>query len=470
MPLKGFLKRIMGLENEYGFVALGADKKPDEKQVSSLIQGLGLVGSGATDGFLPDFAARFYIDVGQHPETATPECLGGYQTVIYDRACEIVLLRRLAKMQKANPRHTYWLVKNNLAADVEKKVPEVVFGCHENYLTYSQLDYVQLTSYLTAFMVTRQLWAGSGLVVRRAGSERFNFEIAQRSRHFENIASSSTTNSEYRGIFCMRDEPLADRNRFQRLQVIVGDSNILLTPAVLKLDVTSLLLLMYENGELPCIELNSPIADLKKLTRDWRAGVRLAGGRKVRAVDVQWHYYYAAEQFVAKHNLAQFRPTLARWGKILYALSEEDLDSLYGQVDWVTKQLMIQHRQTDTKPLTYKQAKEIDLLYHTLFGADGLAARLRARHDPPRLSQQVKTALRQPPPTRAAARAQFLEAAAEYFGYVEPGWEILKVGPEGHQTKATLGNPFATTSQSLDKILRRIERNIEEARRLLLIN
>src|SRR5262249_60580797 len=70
--------------------------------------------------------------------------------------------------------------------------------------------------------------------------------VSQRAEHIWEGVSSATTRS--RPIINTRDEPHADAERFRRLHVIVGDSNMSETTTLLKVGATDLVLRMIEAG------------------------------------------------------------------------------------------------------------------------------------------------------------------------------------------------------------------------------
>ena len=71
------------------------------------------------------------------------------------------------------------------------------------------------------------------------------YSIAQRAEHIWEGVSSATTRS--RPIINTRDEPHADAERYRRLHVIVGDSNMSEYTSFLKVGATALLLRMMED-------------------------------------------------------------------------------------------------------------------------------------------------------------------------------------------------------------------------------
>ena len=75
---------------------------------------------------------------------------------------------------------------------------------------------------LIPFFVSRQIYAGAGKVLQTARGPMYC--IAQRAEHIWEGACPRPTRS--RPIINTRDEPHADAERYRRLHVIVGDSNM----------------------------------------------------------------------------------------------------------------------------------------------------------------------------------------------------------------------------------------------------
>src|ERR671933_508305 len=96
------------------------------------------------------------------------------------------------------------------------------YGCHENYLVSRYGEFQRLADVLIPFFVTRQIICGAGKVL--ATPRGAVYCIAQRAEHIWEGVSSATTRS--RPIINTRDEPHADAERYRRLHVIVGDSNM----------------------------------------------------------------------------------------------------------------------------------------------------------------------------------------------------------------------------------------------------
>jgi proteasome accessory factor A len=118
------------------------------------------------------------------------------------------------------------------------------YGCHENYLVGRHGEFGRLADILIPFLVTRQVICGAGKVLQTPRGAVYC--VSQRAEHIWESVSSATTRS--RPIINTRDEPHADAERFRRLHVIVGDSNMSETTTLLKVGATDLVLRMIEAG------------------------------------------------------------------------------------------------------------------------------------------------------------------------------------------------------------------------------
>ena len=110
--------------------------------------------------------ARLYLDVGSHPEYATPECDSLYDLVVHDKAGERILesLVESAEQRLAEEsiRGTIYLFKNNTDSAGNS------YGCHENYCTSRDDDLGHYAEVLIPFLVSRQIYAGAGKVLQTA--------------------------------------------------------------------------------------------------------------------------------------------------------------------------------------------------------------------------------------------------------------------------------------------------------------
>ena len=111
------------------------------------------------------------------------------------------------------------------------------------------------------------------------------FSVSQRAEHIWESVSSATTRS--RPIINTRDEPHADPERYRRLHVIVGDSNMSETTTLLKVGSAELVLRLIEAGvPMRDFTLENPIRAIRDLSRDpsGQVTVALSNGRRMSAL------------------------------------------------------------------------------------------------------------------------------------------------------------------------------------------
>jgi len=290
--------------------------------------------------------ARFYLDTGGHPEYATPECLDPYQLVVYDKAGETLISHLVSEIEQTMIEHGYtgniFVCKNNV--DIRGNT----YGCHENYLMERRRTFFDETNFfrqivgkLIPFLVTRQIFAGAGKI---HSGERIQFQISQRSDYIDAEISSATTSR--RGIVNAKDEPLSHRERFRRLHLIVGDSNMSEISTYLKIGTTGLVLRMIEEGWIePDLSLSDPVLAIKKISRDlnFREKLPLRNGREYTPLDIQRIYLSSAKRFYR-----EFPRELGSEEKRILLLWEEALAGLEGkhkglepELDWCIKKKIL---------------------------------------------------------------------------------------------------------------------------------
>ena len=92
-------------------------------------------------------------------------------------------------------------------------------------------------------LVTADSPCGSG---GHISDPRFGLLVSQRAQHISQEVSGGTTSS--RAIINTRDEALADPQRYRRLHLILGDSNMSEVATYLKVGTTALVIDMIEDG------------------------------------------------------------------------------------------------------------------------------------------------------------------------------------------------------------------------------
>src|SRR5450756_2241273 len=157
-------RRIYGLENEYGVTCTFRGQRrlsPDE--VARYLFRRVVSWGRASDGLLKN-GARLYLDVGAHPEYATPECDSLVDLVTLDKAgertLEGLLMDAERRLREEGIAGDIYLFKNNTDSAGNS------YGCHENYLVGRPGEFSRLADVLIPFLVTRQLICGAGKVLQ----------------------------------------------------------------------------------------------------------------------------------------------------------------------------------------------------------------------------------------------------------------------------------------------------------------
>jgi proteasome accessory factor A len=447
-------RRIFGLENEYGVTCTFRGQRrlsPDEVARYLFRR---VVHWGRSSNVFLENGARLYLDVGSHPEYATPECDSVTDLVAHDKAGERILEALLSaaqvRLHEEGISGDVFLFKNNTDSAGNS------YGCHENYLVARQGEFARMAEVLIPFFVTRQVFAGAGKVLH--GPRGAQFCLSQRAEHIWEGVSSATTRS--RPIINTRDEPHADAERYRRLHVIVGDSNMSEFTAWLKVGVTDIILRMLEeNTVMRDLTLENPIRAIREISHDitCRKRVRLASGRELSALEIQSEYHDRAVKFAERRglDLAATR-LLEEWGAALTALREQSLDRLITKVDWVSKlHLIRRYRDKHGLPLASPKVALLDLAYHDVNRERGLYYVLERRGAMERVveEQEVQRSMREPPQTtRARLRGEFIRRAKQRRRDYTVDWVHLKLNDQAQRT-VLCKDPFKSVDDRVEQLM-----------------
>jgi len=282
--------------------------------------------------------------------------------------------------------------------------------------------------------------------------------ISQRAEHIWEGVSSATTRS--RPIINTRDEPHADAERFRRLHVIVGDSNMSEYATFLKTGATSIVLAMLEDPGtvLRDLTLENPIRAIREISHDitCQRRVRLANGREMRALDIQSEYLERALRFRDRHGLGpEEERALDMWQHCLKGLESDPL-SLWRECDWVSKYRLIEQvRERHGVPLSHPKAALVDLMYHDVDRSRGLYYKLQAREQMERVctDSAIATAMTEPPQTtRARLRGAFVRRAKERRRDFTVDWVHLKLNDQAQRT-VLLKDPFRSHDDRVERLI-----------------
>ncbi len=447
-------RRIFGLENEYGVTCtLRGQRRLSPDEVARYLFRRVVSWGRSSNVFLAN-GARLYLDVGSHPEYATPECDSIYDLVVHDKAGERILEQLLVsaeqRLRDEGIRGVIYLFKNNTDSAGNS------YGCHENYLTTRQDDFSHYAEVLIPFLVSRQIYAGAGKVLQTARGALFC--LSQRAEHIWEGVSSATTRS--RPIINTRDEPHADAERYRRLHVIVGDSNMNEYATFLKVGACSLLLRMLEspNVVLRDMTLENPIRAIREISHDLTLSrrVRLANGREATALEIQSEYLDRALRFAQTNDLDPLEQrALDMWEHCLTGL-EKDPFTLDRECDWVTKYKLVEaYRERHGLELADPRVALLDLQYHDLSRDRSVFYRMQARGLVERICDDadISTAVEAPPQTtRARLRGEFIRRAKERKRDYTVDWVHLKLNDQAQRT-VLCKDPFRAHDERVEKLI-----------------
>ena len=447
-------KRIFGIETEYGVTCtLRGQRRLSPDEVARYLFRR-VVSWGRSSNVFLENGARLYLDVGSHPEYATPECDSIYDCTVHDKAgerkLEELLIGAEQRLKEEGIRGTIYLFKNNTDFAGNS------YGCHENYLTRRNAEPDKYQQHLIPFLVSRQIFTGSGQVLQTARGPIFS--ITQRAEHIWESMSSATTRS--RPIINTRDEPHADAEIYRRLHVIVGDSNMSEYTTFLKLGSTACMLWMIESKAVTLrdLTLENPMRAIRDFSHDitCRKKVRLESGRELSALDIQREYLNCALKFADTHGFTeQEMKALEMWEHCIATIENDPL-KLGTEIDWVIKHNLIEaFRSKHGLALDDARVQTLDLQYHDIRQDRGVFYRLQARSLVERIckDEDIIAAMDiAPQTTRARLRSEFIIAAKEKKRDYTVDWVHLKINDQVQKT-VLCKDPFVSQDDRVKKLI-----------------
>jgi len=447
-------RRIFGIETEYGVTCTYRGQRrlsPDEVARYLFRR---VVSWGRSSNVFLRNGARLYLDVGSHPEYATPECDSIVDLVAHDRAGERILEGLLIDAEKRlhdeGIAGEIYLFKNNTDSAGNS------YGCHENYLVSRHGEFGRLADVLIPFLVTRQLICGAGKVLQTPRGAVYC--LSQRAEHIWEGVSSATTRS--RPIINTRDEPHADAERYRRLHVIVGDSNMNEVTTLLKVGSADLVLQMIESGVvMRDLTLENPIRAIREVSHDitGRRLVRLTSGKEISALEIQQEYFQRASEFVDRHSDDPVaRRVIQLWGQVLTAVETGVLGPVAREIDWVAKLNLIDKYQAKHDiPLGHPRVAQLDLAYHDIRRGRGLYGLMERRGAVDRIVNDLSIfQAKETPPqtTRARLRGEFIRNAQEKRRDFTVDWVHLKLNDQAQRT-VLCKDPFRSHDERVDRLI-----------------
>jgi Pup amidohydrolase len=411
--------------------------------------------------------ARFYTDHA-HPEYSTPECLSARDALASDKAGETVVREALVEMRSVIPSAGISLFKNNTDHQGHS------YGCHENYLMDAKAHDDCLVrapekamKVLVPFLVTRQIFAGAGKVVGpSAHSDASPYQISQRADFIETVFGLETMYA--RPIINTRDEPHADRKRFRRLHIILGDANMSEWAGFLKIGATQLVLSMLEDGFLrEDLALKDPVQDLRRISNQFNCSIETESGECLRPADIQRRFLERAHAYCRERDTCAVPEAdliLQLWAYALDGLEElklsGDLDllddplDLRTRLDWVTKLWLFgRYREGKSSSWDLPTLKILDLQYHNVDPDNGVFHRLQKQGFTERILEdgEIERRVTDPPAdTRAYFRGRCVEKFREEMHLVN--WEVVGFDHGEIRRMVPLLNPLKGTEDQFHDV------------------
>ena len=395
--------------------------------------------------------ARYYVDHA-HPEYSCPEVTNARDLVIHEKAGERIIEASRREADALLPAGAQMLIYKN---NSDRKGNS--YGSHENYLMDRRTSFKQIVEHLMPFLVTRQVYAGAGKVGSENRGHPCDYQLSQRADFFETEVALDTMVK--RPIINTRDEPHADREKYRRLHVIVGDANLSEYTIYLRTGVTTLVLAMIEDGAIrKNLSLRDPVRAIKEYSHDpsCRKELPLESGKKLTAVQIQAEYLEMAHQYVASRSVdPETKDVLARWQHVIEALARDPME-LREQIDWVMKRSLIEGFM-ERKSLDWEspQVQMLDLQYHDLRPDKGLYYLLERQGKAERVvtDEEITTAIRRPPEdTRAYFRGECLRRyGPAVFGV---NWDSISFSVDDEPIKRILmAEPLKGSKAHVEELL-----------------
>ena len=456
-PLAGYCatmqRRIYGIENEYGVTCtLRGQRRLSPDEVARYLFRR-VVSWGRSSNVFLENGARLYLDVGSHPEYATPECDSLLDLVAHDKAGERILESLLTRPSSGWRRRAS--AGRSTCSRTTPTRPGNSYGCHENYLVSRHNDFQQMVDTLIPFLVTRQIFPGAGKLLQTARGTVFC--LSQRAEHIWEGVSSATTRS--RPIINTRDEPHADAERYRRLHVIAGDSNM-----------TEYATRSRWGRRRRCSRCSR--TTWCSATSAWRT----RSGRSGRSPTTSpagarcgWPTAGSCRRSTSSGSTSTGRCATAapsgsppRWrtpsrcGSTCSPGWRRTRSASHRECDWVIKHRLIErYVEERSMPLSDPRLAMLDLAYHDVKRDRGLYYLLERRGLVERVvTDEVVTKAETEPPatTRARLRGEFIKAAKARKRDFTVDWVHLKLNDQAQRT-VLCKDPFQAVDERVDKLI-----------------
>jgi len=228
----------------------------------------------------------------------------------------------------------------------------------------------------------------------------------------------------------------------------------------MKVGITDLVLRMLEgNTVMRDMSLENPIRAIREISHDPTCvrKVKLANGREVTALDMQFEYHDKTARFLERRGTDEVSKLLiTEWGDALEALKAGESERLARKVDWITKRLMIdRYMLKHDLQLSSPKVALLDLAYHDVNRTRGLYYLLEKGGKVDRICEDaaINLAMREPPQsTRAKLRGDFIRQAKAKRRDYTVDWVHLKLNDQAQRT-VLCKDPFKSVDERVDQLI-----------------
>jgi proteasome accessory factor A len=341
--------RCFGVEVEYAIDGVQNGMPADRQMILRRLMELAhsrlvSVPDGASTGVFLENGALLSLDTGLHLEYSTPECQNPHDVCRYVEAGNETVLRLIEMFAEEHPE----IETNCYRVNVDYLGSS--WGVHESYQHGARPE--SLPENLIAHIVSRLVYSGAGgFEPDKAG---LKMTLSPRAAFIEKVISPDSV--EGRGIYHEKNEPLCRGNH--RLHILFGESLCSHAGSFLKVGATAIIVAMAEAGAGPGaeVQLESPLDALRIVATDLslRRALKLRGGRRMTAVEIQREYLRKAEENIDRSFMPAFAPAVcAEWRRVLDVL-DEGPEAAVGILDWPTK-LVLYRRHAKSRDLVWER-------------------------------------------------------------------------------------------------------------------
>ena len=455
-------ERIIGTETEYAsndLVRLRGE--PLGPALNHL--GYNTTRDTAGTGHFVDSGARVYFDMGKLLEVATPEARGPLEATIVDFA-GMSIINRLGVYQATGgpePLGTttpaYRISGSYMPATSTEPPEYVTVGRHGNYLLPrpgNDETNLMFREVLSAYIATRAIWDGCGIVMGRYGLSQKTpgIGVTVLNGHGHRTVEGGKPMGELLGPQDGKFTP--GWTIFEDRSV---DAHMSRMGTLLSVGAVSLVLRLLEQGIInqynaDDFTLREPIGVLKNTNYHFGKGVfDLESGAKSTAAELQQRFIEAMSMMASSEDrrLPDSEIGVAeRLQKLSPKLSEldrkdPDYEVLSPEVEWATKlhYLRTKYGEDFCNKKTLVEAVAFDRQWHqTDEKSIGQLVYKRLDPDAKQLDEPIEYFRTHPPQTRAAARSRLLSSAACTLA----DWNLVKLVGSAPSEAIELDDPYSS--------------------------